>query len=70
MPNDYQHGCYKFDESIDLRRGDDCDLFSMFETPAMSKRTNKYSNYDKSKNYRSSRTTFNEVLVVKFVIFL
>jgi hypothetical protein len=45
-------------------------LFSMFETPAMSKHTNKYSNYDKSKNYRSSRTTFNEVLVVKFVNFL
>jgi hypothetical protein len=45
-------------------------LFSMFETPTMSKHTNKYSNYDKLKNYKSSRTTFNEKLVVKFVNFL
>lgn len=62
--NNYQHGGYNFEEGVSLRRGDHNARTSR---NTMFEHTNEYSNCD---NYKSSRTTFNEELMLKFMNFL
>jgi hypothetical protein len=67
--NNYQHSGHNFKEGVDLRSGDHYGLiFNARNT--MFEHTNEYSNCYNLKNYKSSRTTFNEELMVKFVNFL